>query len=130
MKLSPRRYNVEEFPSEQSWIGPLLSTLNTTNQELFNGLNNSITIEDNLKQEIKELKFVNDSSNFPLSFKTKFQQSPKGMHPIFCLATDGTTASNTPWLTWTYANGLITVTNITNLTSSKSYTLRLHLIYE
>lgn len=129
MKLSPRRYTVEEFPTQQDWIGNLLAPLNQTTQELFSGLNNNVTISDNLYQEIKELRFINDSSNFPIKFKTKFNKHPIGMTVIYCVDSAGGTASNTPWLTWSFADGMVTITNITNLTASSTYSLRIHIVY-
>lgn len=129
MKLSPRRYTVEEFPDQQSWIGNLLSPLNQSNQELFSGLNNNITIAENLYQEVKELKFTVDATTYPIRFKTKFNKHPLGINVIYCMDSTGGTASNTPWLTWSFADGLMTITNITNLTSSMTYTLRIHVIY-
>lgn len=129
MKISPRRFTVEEFPDQQAWIGSLLSPLNQTNQELFSGLNNNITIADNLYQEVKELKFLNDVTNFPQKFKTKFNKHPLGLTVIYCLDSTGGTANNTPWITWSFADGMMTITNITNLTSGLTYTIRIHVIY-
>lgn len=130
MKLSSRRFTVEEFPEQQSWIGKFIAPMNQFIQEVFSGLNNNITIADNLRQEIRELKFVNDASNLPLKFKTKFNQLPKGLYIIYCVDSDGGTASGNPWLTWSFNDGQLTVSNITNLTASKTYTLRILVIYE
>lgn len=128
MKLTSRKFSIEDF-KDQEWIAPLLSSLNQTLQEL-QGLNsNQVTIADNLSQEILEFKFLNDSVAFPMSIKTKFNQMPKGMNVIYCLATDNTTASSTPWVTWTFSNQLLTINSISNLTSNKTYTIRLHVIY-
>lgn len=129
MKISPRRFTVEEFSSQQDWIGSLLSPLNQTQQELATGLNNNITISENLFQEIKELKFINNTSNFPLKFKTKFTKMPQGLSVIYCKDSIGGTASNTPWLDWSFDNGMITIKSMTNLVSGLSYTIRIHIIY-
>lgn len=129
MKLSPRRYTVEEFPEQQSWIGNLLSPLNQTIQELFSGLNNNITISDNLYQEVKELKFTVDATTYPIKFKTKFNKQPVGIHVLYCKDSLGGTSSDTPWLTWSFSDGLLTITNITNLTTSSTYIIRVLVIY-
>lgn len=129
MKVSPRRLTVEEFPEQQSWIGSLLSPLNQTNQELFSGLANNVTVSENLYQEIKELKFTLDAATYPIRFKTKFNKNPIGLQTIYCKDAIGGTASNTPWISWSFADGQLTISNITNLTTSQTYTLRLHLIY-
>lgn len=129
MKLSPRRFSVEEFPEQQSWIGSLLAPLNQAIQELFAGLNNNITISDNLYQEVKELRFTTDATTYPIKFKTKFNKLPVGIQVLYCNDTLGATTSNAPWLTWTFADGQLTITNITNLTASRTYTMRILVIY-
>lgn len=129
MKLSPRRFTVEEFADQQSWIGNLLSPLNQTIQELFSGMNNNITVSENLYQEVKELKFTVDATTYPLRFKTKFNKQPVGLHVLYCKDSAGGTSSNTPWITWSFADGLMTITNITNLTNSLNYTVRILVIY-
>lgn len=129
MKISPRRYTVEEFPEQQSWIGSLISPLNQTIQELFSGLNNNITIQDNLYQEVKEIKFVVDATTYPIKFKTKFNKQPLGVQVIYCRDNTGATTSDYPWVDWSFNDGLFTITSIANLTTNANYTIRLHIIY-
>ena len=129
MKISPRRYTVEEFPEQQGWIGNLLSPLNQTIQELFNGVSNNITVSENLYQEIKELQFTVDSTVYPIKFKTKFNKNPVGLTVIYCKDSQDGTAADLPWPTWSFNNGLITITNITNLTTNMKYTVRILIIY-
>jgi hypothetical protein len=129
VKISPRRFTVEEFPDQQDWIGNLISPINQTTQELVTGLSNNLTIDENLYQEIKELKFINNAANFPLRFKTKFNKLPMGLSIIYCKDSSGGTASNMPWPTWDFNNGLLSITSITNLTNDFNYTLRVHIIY-
>lgn len=128
MKLSSKRFLAEDFKDSPELL-PLLTALNTTLQELQLLNINKVNIEDNLNQEILELKFLNDSVAFPMRVKTKFATTPKGLSCIYCQATDGTTASNTPWFTWSFANQLLTISSMTNLTSNKTYNIRLHIIY-
>jgi len=129
MKLSPRRFTLEEFPDQQAWIGNLISPLNQQAQELLNGLANDLTISDNLYQEIKELRFVNETGNFPIRFRTKFNKYPSGLNVIYCRDTLGSTPSGMPWIDWGFADGLLSISSITNLTSSLTYILRVNLIY-
>ena len=60
-KLSPQKFIIEQFQDQASWISPLFSSLNTFINDLVINFNNNITIKDNLYQEIKEIKFKNDS---------------------------------------------------------------------
>jgi hypothetical protein len=130
MKLSPRRFTLEDFKEQQGWIGQLLSPLNQTIQELFTGFNNNLTIADNLRQEIKDIRLVNETSNFPIKFKTKFTQNPKGLQVIYCAGSDGVALTATPWITWVYNNGQIEISSITSLVASTTYTIRILVIYE
>lgn len=120
---------MEEFPDQQDWIGNLISPLNQQAQELLNGLANDLTISDNLYQEIKELRFVNEAGNFPIRFRTKFNKYPSGLNVIYCRDTLGSTPSGMPWIDWGFADGLLSISSITNLTSSLTYILRVNLIY-
>ena len=129
MKLTSRRLSIEDFKEQENWIAPLLASINQALQELQAINSNQITISENLAQEILEFKFLNDSVAFPIKVKTKFNTLPKGIHVVYCQATDATTASSTPWLSWGFNNQLLTIDSITNLTSGKTYTMRLLVIY-
>jgi hypothetical protein len=130
MRITPKKFLVEDFgKEEQSWIGNLLSPLNNLIQELFIGLNNGLTISDNLFQEIKELKLFNDTTNFPLKFKSKFNKIPAGMVVIYCIDSNGGMPLNFPQPNWSYSNQQITINSISNLTAGLTYTVRFHVIY-
>lgn len=130
MKITPKKFLVEDFAKDQQvWIGNLLSPLNTLIQELFIGLSNGLTVADNLYQEIKELKFVNDPTNLPLKFKTKFNKTPVGIQVIYCADSTGGMPTSFPQLAWSYASQQLTISAIANLTSGLTYTVRIHVIY-
>ncbi len=129
MKISPKRFTLEEFPDQQDWIGNLIAPLNTQAQELIAGFANNVTVNENLYQELKEIRFVNDAGNFPIRFRTKFNKYPQGINVIYCRDTQDGTASGMPWLDWSFSDGLLSVNSITNLTSALTYVLRLNIIY-
>lgn len=92
--------------------------------------NSNLTISDNLYQEIKEISFKNDSTNFPLRFKTKFQSNPKGLSVIYAYdSTASAMNASMPWVVWSYKNGEVIISSITGLTASNNINIRLHLIY-
>jgi len=129
-KLTPQKFVIENFASQASWIGPLLSSLNSFFNDLVISSSNKFSIEDNLFQEIKEIKFKNDSNNFPLSFKTKFNVNPKGIILIYNYDnTLATCATQTPVICWRFSNNEIIIDSITGLTASTVYTFRLLVIY-
>jgi len=129
-KLTPQRFTVESFQDQAEWIGPLLSSLNSFMNDLVINFNNGLTISDNLAQEIKEISWKNDSNNLPLRFTTKFNKYPQGISVIYLYnTTDGVYSTQAPWLEWSFANNQIVISNITGLTASKNYTIRLLVIY-
>lgn len=130
MKLSSKKLLTEDFKSQVSWIGPLLSALNDFIQQVTSGFNNNLTIEDNFMQELKDVNFLNDTGIFPISIKLKFNQMPKAVYIAYCRSTtDNSMPSVQPLLDWEYANQTIKLNSISGLTSSKKYLVRLHIIY-
>ena len=129
MRLSSKKLSVEDFKEQQSWIAKLLQPLNDFFSQVNQGFNNGLTVEDNLSQEIKEIKFLNNSTNFPLSFKTKFATNPKGLTLIYCVDSSNADLTVQPCLNWSYNNGIITIRSITGLVTSNTYTIRLLVIY-
>lgn len=132
MKLNAQRFSLESFKEQQSWIAPFLSSLNQFIGEVISGFNNNLTVEDNLNAEIKEIKFINKTNNFPLKFRTKFTQNPQGLFVIYCL--DNTTSTmnfaSAPWVNWNYNNGEIQINSVQGLTTGNAYTLRLYVVYK
>jgi hypothetical protein len=130
MKITGSKLTVESFPEQNSWVGKLLSPLNQFIGEVVLGFNNGLSIDDNLFQELKEVKFVNSSGNFPIKFALKFSQLPKAVQIVYCYnETDGTTQAITTLPVWSYSNGQISISSITGTTSGKSYIIRVHVIY-
>lgn len=128
MKLSNKKLSLDAF-KDNIWIGPLLSYINELFTQLFNGLNNQITVEDNLFQEIKEIKVVNDGVAFPIQIKTKFTTYPKGVTCLSAKALDNSLLTSTPFVNWEYSNNILTIRSITGLSSNVTYNINLHIIY-
>ena len=125
-KIQPKRFTVEEFQDQKDWIAPLFSSLNQFMQEVAVALGNGLNVADNLQQEIREIKFVNSSTNFPIKFTTKFAINPRGLLPIYVFNnTLGSYSAAAPWLEWSYANGEVSISAISGLTASSTYTIRL-----
>lgn len=129
-KINPTKFLLEDFQENKGFAEKLFGPLNQFINDVFLSYRNALTIEDNLFQEIKELKYKNDSNNFPLRFKTKFNTLPKGLLPIYLYNnTLGTYSTQTPWVVWTYQDGQIVISNISGLTASSTYTIRFLVIY-
>ena len=129
-RINPQRFTLEDFPEQQDWLGKLFSPLNQFLGDVFRSYKNQLNIEDNLFQEIKEIKFKNSSVNFPLKFKTKFNSIPKGCVTIYILNNDtGTIAAEIPIYVWSYSSQEFIISSITGLTTDVNYTVKLLLIY-
>lgn len=130
MQITNRKFAVEQFdPGQQAWIGNLLSPLNLLIQQLVSGFSNSVTVQENLYQELKTVAFTNEAASFPLTFRTKFMSSPLSLAVGYCATSAGEMPTAYPWPVWSYANGSVTVSSIAGLTSGASYVARFHLIY-
>jgi len=129
-QLTPQRFTVEEFPEQASWISKLFSPLNQITGDIVRAFSNSLSISDNLFQEIKEIAYKNTSSSFPLKFRTKFNSSPIGVIPIYLQnRTLGSYSTAQPWVVWAYQDGSVVISDISGLTASSDYTIKLLVIY-
>lgn len=129
-KLNPQLFTLESFPEQQSWIGKLFGPLNQLTGDIVRAFRNQITIQDNLFQEIKEIKWANQTSNFPLRFTPKFSAQPRGLASIYIYNnTDQVYSSTAPHVVWSYDGTNVVISDISGLTSGKTYTIRLLVIY-
>lgn len=129
-QIKPQKFIVEAFREQASWIGSLLNPLNFMFNDLSLAFNNQITIKENLYQEIKEIKFKNETSSFPLRFKTKFNVYPQGMMLIYAYNnTLSAPAALAPAIDWTFTNNEIVISSISGLTAGQTYTIRMLVIY-
>lgn len=129
-KINPQKFTNEDFIEQQSWIGKLFSPLNAFIGDVVRAFNNALTIEDNLYQEIREIKFKNATNNFPYKFRTKFNAIPKGLVSIYLFNNDtGEYSDESPLVVWSYASNEVTISQISGLTADVNYTIRVLILY-
>lgn len=129
-KVNPQKFTNEDFQDQKDWIGKLFSPLNQFLGDVVRAFNNGFTIEDNLYQEIREIKFKNSTNNFPYKFKTKFNAIPKGLVSIYLFNnTTGTYSTQTPLVVWSYAEQEVSISTISGLTADVNYTIRVLILY-
>ena len=129
-RVEPVRLTLEDFKDQQEWIGPLFEAINGFTEDVVRAFSNNSTVLDNLYQEIKEIKWKNSTTTYPLKFTTKFKVSPKGIFPIYLYNnTLGTYSTTQPWVVWTFSNNQILISNISGLTADSTYTIRLLVVY-
>lgn len=129
-KLTTQSFTTESFKDQASWIGKLFSPLNNFIAQVVSAFSNKITVNDNLFQEIKSFKFVNETTNFPLKFTTKFNKFPEMVLVGSCIDADGGYPSVQPLLNWTFKDNYLIINSISGLTTSNVYTIKLLIIYE
>ena len=126
MQLPPlNQLLVQDFQGEQSWIGRLLFPLNQLFQSLTNGFNKGITFQDNISCTIYTVNFNNNSSSFPILFKSGISTVPQGL-----LVINVQDISNAPqalagavFPSWTYLSrtSQVNVSSLTGLVSKQQY---------
>jgi hypothetical protein len=130
MKLTSQKFTVEGYQDQATWIGKLFTPLNSFISQVYQGFSNSLTVEDNLYQEFKSLTFVNETTNFPISFTTKFKKYPEMVLVGTCVDSTGAYSSVQPLVKWSYSDGTLSISSISGLTTSLKYTIKLLIIYQ
>ena len=123
-----KRFALEDFPKERSWIGNLIEPLNRFFQNVYNNLNHGLTFRDNLKAMISE-QIVDQV--YPLQFLNTMKVKPVGVWIISLVEIADIPATITDAVTidWSYNGaGQIEINNISGLTAGKRYSLGLAVI--
>jgi hypothetical protein len=129
-RIKNTKFTVEGFQKQADWIGKLLAPLNTLMNDLIFAFNNNITME-NLSQEIKELRFKNNSVDIPIQFQQKLTRRATSVQIVYCYDHDNDTTKSVSTLpVWSSARGLITINSISGLDAGGDYTIKVHVIYE
>lgn len=130
MKLSVQKFSVENFQDQKTWIDKLFGPLNNFMAQVYTAFNNQLTVADNLYMEFKSVVVVNETTNFPVKFKTKYNKYPEMVVVGKCTDANGLYSSVYPLITWTFSNQVLEIQSISGLTASEKYTIKLLIIYE
>ena len=110
-----------------AWKGKLLYGLNLFMQQIYTGLSNNLTPEQNDIVQTKTFGIVGSSTvaKNVYSFSTNYVYKPLGMDLLSIHPTDGSTQifSTAPFVSWSYLNGTFNVLGITGLTDSIPYSI-------
>lgn len=132
-KLSSyRRIVKNDYQDEYKPLVDQLSvSINNGFDTLFNALNGKLNFYDNIASTIAEIRISVDSNGFPLQ-RTQFKLSGNqtNVEGILVLKISG---YNNPTLyptsglalSYTFDNGLVTITNIKGLETNKIYSIKL-----
>lgn len=110
-----------------SWKGKLLYAINLFMQQLFAGLSNNLTPEQNCIAQTKTFSLTGSATtgNNNYSFVTNYTYNPLGIDVLNVQPMDGSSPVFTvaPYVSWNYLNGVINVLGITGLTDSVPYSI-------
>jgi hypothetical protein len=110
-----------------SWKGKLLYGLNLFMQQVYTGLSNNLTPEQNDIVQTKTFSIVGSSivSKNVYSFTTNYVYNPLGIDVLSIQPTNGSSPifTTAPYVSWSYLNGTFNVLGITGLADSVPYTI-------
>jgi hypothetical protein len=110
-----------------AWKGKLLYALNLFIQQIYTGLSNNLTPEQNDIVQTKTFSIIGSStvSKNVYSFATNYVYKPLGMDLLAIHPTDSSSQIFTvaPHVSWTYLNGMFNVLGITGLTDNVPYSV-------
>lgn len=125
------RIIVEDYEEEErAMMTKLANSLNPFAESIVDALSKHLTVDDNLDMSKKSLSITVDERGVPTSktlLKSDLGSLCVGITVIKAanVTTPTNLATGTPFVTFTDADKLLTITNITNLTPGNKYTLTL-----
>lgn len=112
-----------------NWKSKLLYAINLFFQQIYYGLQNQLTPEQNDICQVAVFNLIGSSTpaNNVYSFVTSFTYQPSRMTLGKIVPTDGSSLvfSTAPFVSWNYANGLFNVVGICGLTDNVPYQITL-----
>jgi hypothetical protein len=126
-----KRIIVEDFDSkDRDLVSKLAYAINNFAEDVINAFGNEITIEDNLNIVKKDFSVTVDKNGRTVgsaTLKTGLNHTCDGITVIRAtnLINSSHIPTATPFVTFTENSGLITISNISNLTAGEQYKLKL-----
>lgn len=128
---SYRRVIKTDYPAElQDVIETLALSLNPAIDVIFETLNKRVTLRDNIKSTVKDVRLTVDSNGKP-TFPTSFTLDVSG-NIDGCVVLNATNQTNTsagvqaaPFISFSQNNNNIIINNVKGLIPNNEYTLRI-----
>lgn len=123
-----KRFVTEDYPSEASWIGTLLYSLNLLLTTVYSNLNNGLTVGQNMLAMITTQSISGYTPS--TSFLWKFGSNPVGVQVINTVQTNSPVVPITVAVgcQWSYSAGVVTITNVTGLVPGNTYNVTFQVI--
>jgi hypothetical protein len=125
--LTYRRITEEDLNDapKGSWKSKLLYAINLFFQQLYYGLQNQLTPEENDICQVKTFSIVGSSvaTNNTFSFVTLFSYQPSRLTLGKIVPTDGSNLvfSTAPFISWNFTDGKLNILGICGLTDNVPY---------
>ena len=123
------REDVKEAPK---WINPLIDTLNSFMETVYQAMNRNITFSENITCSIKELVYKTPST-YPtgvddVEFMANLKTKATGLWVVQAIEkTNYIPAPGPVYAPWTEDNGNIILGTLTGLEADKTYNIRLYI---
>jgi hypothetical protein len=118
-----KRFLVDDFPEQASWIGTLLYPLNLLLNTVYSNLNNGITIAQNLTAQINTLAITGSSPTTTFNWKFSGSGAPSLVQIGNIKLPNGSipTLTAAVMVLWSYDSGVVTVSLVGLPNNSTSY---------
>lgn len=118
------RLTLEDFGSEKSWIGKLISPLNAFMTEIVSAFSNGLTFSENLSAVVKTVYVPAGSTSFPIYFAWTLKSKPIGLWVVSAYEASGTHTNFTAAVSadWEYTtDGKVKINGFPSLPTSTAY---------
>lgn len=115
---------IEDFPSQKSWIGKMLVPLNQFMGSVYNSLNGSLELGVNIRAQVQTIEFIEGTTDLPFRFQSTIGR------PRMVLIGEAADVSDTPsaltaapFAVWSFSNGQVVLDDLIGLNSGQTYRL-------
>lgn len=115
------------------WKSKLLYALNLWFQQMYSGLSNQLTPEQNCIEQTKVFTLVGSSipANNVYNFTTSYHYGPSFIESYVAVADSSTPIfTAAPYVSCTYANGVLSVLGISGLTDNVKYSVTVRIWWQ
>lgn len=116
-----RRLNREDFQDAPQWLDPMLNTLNSFMDSVYNIFNRNVSLTDNLNIQLTTISVETDGSGniSPVKIKTTVRGRVNGIVVIRAVSDSGN--SQAPFVDYIQSENIITISKIAGLNLSTKY---------
>lgn len=129
-----KRISREDLPESPDWVNNLLSPLNSFMDTVYRSLNKSLTFQDNIQGQVRDLEFrtlaTYSGGDFtPVAFSYgSGAVRPTGVLLLQIRAGSGQVIKQPVSVQWSENNGTITIDYVSGLSNGSQYFIRVLII--